>query len=68
MLIYKIMNNKVILWVKEYPNTYLFDIPTKIHEAHAIYKFWYMALRYPSHDLMRYVNIFSDSNLIQSKL
>jgi hypothetical protein len=36
MLVCKIVNNEVILWVKEYPYTHLFNILTRILEAHTI--------------------------------
>jgi hypothetical protein len=67
MLVRKIVNNEVILWAKESLRTHLFNIPTRTLEVHTIYTFWYKALGHPSYDLMTYVNIFSDSDLIPSK-
>jgi hypothetical protein len=67
MLVRKIVNNEVILWAKECPRTHLFNIPTRTLEAHITYTFWHKALGYPSYDLMKYVNMFSDGDLIPSK-
>jgi hypothetical protein len=67
MLIRKIVNNEVILWAKECLHTHLFNIPTRTLEAHTTYTFWHKALGYPSHDLMKYVNVFCDDDLIPSK-
>jgi hypothetical protein len=67
MLVRKILNDKVILWARECPCTHLFNIPTKSLEAYKIYTFWHKALRHPSYHLIKYVNMFSDSNLISSK-
>jgi hypothetical protein len=68
MLLGTIVNNEVILWAKEYSRTHLFNIPTRTLEAHTTYTFWHKALRHPSHDLIKYVNMFSDADLIPSKL
>jgi hypothetical protein len=62
------MNDKVIRWGREYQCTQLCNIPTRTLEAHMIYIFWHKALRYPSHALMKYINVFSDGDLIPSKL
>jgi hypothetical protein len=67
MLVHKIVNDEVILWARECPCTHLYNIPTRTFEAHMTYTFWYKALRHPSHDLMKYVNMFSDGDLIPSK-
>jgi hypothetical protein len=67
MLVCKIVNNEMILWVKECLCTHLFNIPTRTLEAHTIFTFWYKALGYSSHDLMKYVNVFSDGDCILSK-
>jgi hypothetical protein len=67
ILVRKLVNNNVILWAKECLHTHLFNIPTRTLEAHMTYTFWHKALRYPSHDLMRFVNVFSDGDLILSK-
>jgi hypothetical protein len=67
MWVRKIVNNEVILWAKECLCTHLFNIPTRTLEAHTTYTFWHKALRYSSPDLMNYVNVFSDGDLILSK-
>jgi sulfatase maturation enzyme AslB (radical SAM superfamily) len=67
MLVGKIINNEVILWVKECLRTHLFNIPTRTLEAHTTYIFWHKALGHSSHHLIKYVNAFSDGDLILSK-
>jgi hypothetical protein len=67
MLVPKIVKNEMILWAKECSRTYLFNIPIRTLEAYTPYTFLYKALRHPSHDLMKYVNVFSDGDLIPSK-
>jgi hypothetical protein len=67
MLVRKIVHNEVILWATEYLRTHLLNIPTITLKAYSTYTFWYKALGYPSHDLMKYVNMFSDGDLIPSK-
>jgi hypothetical protein len=67
MLVHKIMNNEVILWATECPRTHLFKIPTRTLEALTTYTLWHKALRHPSHGLMKYVNLFSDSDFMPSK-
>jgi hypothetical protein len=67
MLVRKIVNNEVILWAKECLRTHLFNILTTSLEAYTTYIFWHKALGHPSHDLMKYVNVFSDGDLILSK-
>jgi hypothetical protein len=68
ILVCKIVNDKVILGARECPCTHLCNISTRTLEAYTIYTFWYIALGYPSHDLMKYINVFSDGNLILFKL
>jgi hypothetical protein len=68
MLVHKIMNDEVILWARECPRTYLFIIPTRTLKAYTTYSFWHKALGQPSHDLIKYINVFSDGDLILSKL
>jgi hypothetical protein len=63
MLVCKIVNNELILWVKECQRTHLFNILKKILETHTTYIFWHTALGYPSHELMKYVNVFFDGDL-----
>jgi hypothetical protein len=67
MMVYKIVNNELILCAKECPRTQLFNIPIRTLDAHPTYTFWHKALGHASHDLMKYVNVFSDSDLIISK-
>jgi hypothetical protein len=67
MFVCKIVNNEVILWVRECPHTHLFNIPIRTLDAHMIYTFWHKALRHASHNLMKYGNVYSDSDLIPSK-
>jgi hypothetical protein len=67
MLVRKIVNDEVILSAMECPHTHLFNILTRTLEVHTTYTFWHKALRYPSNDLMRYVNVVSDSDFIPSK-
>jgi hypothetical protein len=67
MLVYIIGNDIVILWARECPRSHLFYIPSRNLKAHKIYIFEHKAIGYPSHDLMQYVNIFFDSDLISSK-
>jgi hypothetical protein len=68
ILVCRIVNDEVVLWVRECPCTDLVNILTRMLKAHTTYTFWYKALRYPSHDLMKYDNVFSESDLIPSKL
>jgi hypothetical protein len=67
MLVQNIVNNEVILWANECPGTHFFNIPTRTLEAYTTYTFWHEALGHPSHDLMKYVNVFSDGELFPSK-
>jgi hypothetical protein len=67
MLVHMIVNNEVILWPREYLYTYLFNIPTRTLVVHTTYTFWHKALRHPSYNLMKYVNVYSDGDLILSK-
>jgi hypothetical protein len=67
MLVYKSVKNEVILWAKECLRTQLFIISTRTLETPRTYIFWHKALGYPSHDLMRYINVLPDGDLIPSK-
>jgi hypothetical protein len=67
ILVRKIVYNEVILGAKECPRTHMFNIPSRTLEGHTTYTFWHKALGYPSHDLMKHVNIFSDSDGIPAK-
>jgi hypothetical protein len=67
MFIYKILNNELIPKAMKSPCTHLFNIPTKTLEIYMTYTFLYKALRHPSHDLMKYIDMFSDRDLILSK-
>jgi hypothetical protein len=67
ILVHKNVNDEVILWKTECLHTHLFNIPTRILEAHMTSIFWHEALGHHSHDLMKYFNMFSDSDLILSK-
>jgi hypothetical protein len=68
MLVRNIVNDEVILEARECPRTHFYTILTKALEVHTIYTLWQQALRLPSHDLMKYVNIVSNGDLIPSKL
>jgi hypothetical protein len=67
ILVRKIVNNEVILWAKEWPHTHLFNILTRTLEAQTTFTFGHKTLGYPTHDLMTYVNVFSDDVLIPAK-
>jgi hypothetical protein len=66
MLDHKIVNDRVILWVRDCPHTHLFNIPTRTLEADTTYTFWHKAIGHSSHDLIKYVKVFPDSDLILS--
>jgi hypothetical protein len=68
LLVYKIVNDKVILWVRQCLRAYLCNISTRSLEAHTTYTFWYKAIRHPSHYLMMYIKIIYDGDHIPSKL
>jgi hypothetical protein len=66
MLVGKIVNNDVILWGKECRGTHLFNNPTRSCEVHTTYIYWHKAVAHCSHDLMKFLNVFSDGYLIPS--
>jgi hypothetical protein len=67
MLLCKILNNKVIHCVTKYLLSDLYNLLTKTREVHIIYTIRYKACGHPNHDLIKYIDVFSDGDLILSK-
>jgi hypothetical protein len=67
MFIRKFVNDEIVLWAREDPDIHLFNIPIKMLSAHTTFNFWHKALGHPSHDVMRYLDVFSDGNQVPSK-
>jgi hypothetical protein len=67
MFIRKFVNDEIVLWAPKDPDTHLFNIPIKMLSAHTTFTFWHKALGHHSHDVMRYLDVFSDGNQVPSK-
>jgi hypothetical protein len=67
ILVRKVVNDEVIVWARECVRTHLYNISTRTLKAHIIYTFWHKTLRYPYLDLIKYINVFSNGDLILSK-